>query len=97
MRFLTSILALSAIAGVSAVPTSNSATTNTVTSGEFTYNGEGVFSAVVVLPHPMQIVYLGNASAMGITDAGHATVDACSASLDRALELAGPDLGIVAS
>lgn len=42
MRFLARILALTAIAGVSAVPTSNSATTNTVTSGEFTYNGEGV-------------------------------------------------------
>lgn len=120
MRFLARILALTAIAGVSAVPTSNSATTNTVTSGEFTYNGEGVvrllslwiyspnlswldilrtsqFSAVVALPHPMQIVYLGNVSAMEITVAGHATVDACSASLGRALELAGPDLGIVAS
>lgn len=52
---------------------------------------------MVALRHPMQIVYLGNVSAMEITVAGHATVDACSASLDRALELAGPDLGIVAS
>ncbi|KAE8330709.1 hypothetical protein BDV39DRAFT_201730 [Aspergillus sergii] len=79
MRFITSILALTAISGVSAVPTSNSAT-----SGELTYKGEGVyprtsqFSAVVALPHPMQIVNLGNASAMGIT-------------------VAGPDLGIMAS
>ncbi|KAB8212549.1 hypothetical protein BDV34DRAFT_218920 [Aspergillus parasiticus] len=85
MKFLTSTLALTAIAGVSAVPTSNSATTYTVTSGELTYKGEGV------------IVYLGNVSAMGITVAGHAKADACSASLDQALELAGPDWGIVAS
>ncbi|KAB8265728.1 hypothetical protein BDV32DRAFT_115778 [Aspergillus pseudonomiae] len=42
MKLLTSILGLTAIAGVSAMPTSNSATTNTITSGEFTYNGEGV-------------------------------------------------------
>ncbi|KAK6823904.1 hypothetical protein RU639_006605 [Aspergillus parasiticus] len=97
MKFLASILALTAIAGVSAVPTSNSATTHTITSGELTYKGEGVFSAVVALPHPMQIVYLGNASAMGITVAGHAKADACSASLDQAPELAGPDWGIVAS
>ncbi|KJK63046.1 hypothetical protein P875_00034132 [Aspergillus parasiticus SU-1] len=95
MKFLASILALTAIAGVSAVPTSNSATTHTITSGELTYKGEGV--VLVALPHPMQIVYLGNASAMGITVAGHAKADACSASLDQAPELAGPDWGIVAS
>lgn len=44
MKLLVNILALTTIAGVSAVPTSNSATTNTVTSGEFTYSGKGVVS-----------------------------------------------------
>ncbi|KNG87105.1 hypothetical protein ANOM_005297, partial [Aspergillus nomiae NRRL 13137] len=102
MKFLTSILALAAIAGVSAMPTSNSVTTNTVTSGEFTYNGEGVvvdilrtspFSAAAALTRPMQTASLGNANAEGTMVAGHAKGGACSASRDRALELAGPDLG----
>ncbi|OGM42790.1 hypothetical protein ABOM_009000 [Aspergillus bombycis] len=92
MKLLTSILTLTALAGVSAVPMSNSAATNTVTSGEFTYNGEGVVP--VALPHPMRIVILGNANARGTMAAGLAKVDACSASRDLALGLAGLDLGI---
>ena len=45
----------------------------------------------------MQIVSLGNANAMGTTVAGLAMVDACSASLDRALEVAGPSLASVSN
>ncbi|KAE8371244.1 hypothetical protein BDV26DRAFT_298962 [Aspergillus bertholletiae] len=42
MKFLAGVLALTVITGTSAIPTSNSATTETVTSDAFTYNGEGV-------------------------------------------------------
>lgn len=45
----------------------------------------------------MQIVSQGNANAMGTMVAGLAMVDACSASLDRALGVAGPSLASVSN